>query len=393
MKKVIKICNFGPLKKAKVSLGYTNLIIGLQSSGKSCVMMMACYCSWVEKRISIRQSPQEFEDKGVFMQRFMEYYHVKGYDRTDTFVSYETDYMSFSYDNRTGEFRHKWGRYRSSYRRPKVSYIPAERNLVSLITNWSGLKTSYYNIIDFKDDWDMARSFMKKEDDILGLGVSYIYDEKTGKDAIVTRDNSKIDISNTSSGTQSLVPQIVLMDYLCNGINRAEKLTKERSFSDKVIVQFLLEHLYQKYNNREAHDTAFDEMLVVNVEGKDFLFHTQKRAKAFIQEVNGLLYTHHSEIFLEEPESNLFPTTQKHLVDWIAEQCSRKTHRPFFCIATHSPFVLTHILHEELYDFHLFITQEAGDGKYTVYEATEDDKQEIFDNDSDAFFNLDVFHD
>ena len=80
-------------------------------------------------------------------------------------------------------------------------------------------------------------------------------------------------------------------------------------------------------------------------------------------------------------------------MDWITEQCKRRTHRNFFFIATHSPYILTHILHEDLDDFHLFITQDAGEGKYYVYEATKDDKQEIFDNGSDAFFNLDVFHD
>ena len=393
MGKRIEIHNFGPLKEAVVELGQTNLIIGLQSSGKSCVMMMACYCSWVEKRIIIRQSPKEFEDNGVFLKRFVDYYHVKGYDRPETVISYQTGYMSFTYDNKSGEFKHNWGRIRSSYKRPKVSYIPAERNLVSLINNWSGLKTSYYNIIDFKDDWDIARSFMKKEDNILGLGVSYVYDANSGKDSIVTRDKSILDISNTSSGVQSLVPQMVLMDYLCNGIDKDEKVSKERSFSDKVIVQHLLEYLYQKHNHSENVDGAFNELDVVNVEGKDFLFRSKKEASAFKKDVNGLLMTHHAEIFLEEPECNLFPTTQKHLVDWIAEQCKRRNHRPFFCIATHSPYVLTHILHEELDDFHLFITRDVGEGKYGVYEATEKDKQEIFDNGSDAFFNLDVFHD
>lgn len=394
MEKIIEIRDFGPLKEAKVKLGYSNLIIGLQSSGKSCVMMMACYCSWVEKRICIRQSASEFQEKGVFMQRFMEYYHVKGYDRPETFVSYKTAHMSFTYDNRTGEFNHRWGRYRGSYKRPKVSYVPAERNLVSLIKSWSGLKTSYYNIIDFKDDWDMARSSLKKEENILGLGVSYVYDENTGKDAIMTRDNTLIEISDTSSGVQSLVPQIVLMDYLCNGIFAAEKIAKERSFSDKVIVQHLLEYLYKKHNKRDdSTGASINDLTIVNLEGKDYLFLLPEHAKAFKKESDGLLLTHHAEIFLEEPECNLFPTTQKHLVDWITEQCNRKTHRPFFFIATHSPFILTHILHEELYDFHLFITQDAGNGKYYVYEATDQDKQDIFDNDSDVFFNLDIFHD
>ena len=57
--KHIKIRNFGPLRNVDIDLSQINLIIGLQSSGKSCAMMVACYCSWVEKRIVLRQSAKE----------------------------------------------------------------------------------------------------------------------------------------------------------------------------------------------------------------------------------------------------------------------------------------------------------------------------------------------
>ena len=69
MKKTIEIHNFGPLKEAHLKPGLANLIIGLQSSGKSCVMMMACYCSWVEKRISIRQGGFVYVDKTGLVYR------------------------------------------------------------------------------------------------------------------------------------------------------------------------------------------------------------------------------------------------------------------------------------------------------------------------------------
>ena len=98
-------------------------------------------------------------------------------------------------------------------------------------------------------------------------------------------------------------------------------------------------------------------------------------------------------LFLEEPECNLFPTTQYHLMDWIVRIIKDKNHRNFFFIATHSPYVLTHLIHEDLKDFKLFIPQVGEDGLYTVFTASESDIQEIFDNGSDAFFNIDVFQD
>ena len=51
--KHLVIRNLGPLKEADVELKRINVIIGSQSSGKSCVLKTACYCTWVEKRIEL----------------------------------------------------------------------------------------------------------------------------------------------------------------------------------------------------------------------------------------------------------------------------------------------------------------------------------------------------
>ena len=55
MKRVI-IHNFGPIKDADISLKDVNVVIGEQSIGKSCVLKVACFCTWVEKRIEIEQN-------------------------------------------------------------------------------------------------------------------------------------------------------------------------------------------------------------------------------------------------------------------------------------------------------------------------------------------------
>lgn len=391
MKHVI-IRNFGPLLEADVQLGRTNLLIGLQSSGKSCVMMVACYCSWVEKRIALRQSPAEFVSNGDFMNQFLSYYHIKGYMHPDTYISYETEYMSFSYDNSKHVFEHTWKGKRYNYRRPKISYVPAERNLISLISNWSSLKTSYDNILDFKSDWDVARSFMNRENNILGLGMSYVYDKQTETDSVITADGHRLSLENTSSGVQSLIPQFVYIDYLCNGIFKAESQKRERTYSEKQNIYNALESYYQKYVVDVVRDDAMMDVRVVQIEGRDYPCHDEKTAKRFEKEVRHLLYTDHAEIFLEEPESNLFPTTQYHLMDWLVSLAENRMHKHFFFIATHSPYVLSKLIRENMKDFKVFLTQKTLEGKYRVYTASDDDVQAIFDNGSDAFFNLDVFN-
>ena len=171
------IRHFGPLNEADINLSRMNLIIGLQGSGKSCVMMMACHCAWVEKRIALRQSAKEFEQGMDFLNAITSYYRAKGYVHKDTFIRYESEYMEFQYDLAKQQFLHRWNKKRWSFKRPKVSYIPAERNMVSLVSNWSRLETSYDNILDFKEDWGTARRYVKTERDILGTGISYEYDE------------------------------------------------------------------------------------------------------------------------------------------------------------------------------------------------------------------------
>lgn len=389
MKHII-IRNFGPLKDVDIDLARINLIIGLQGSGKSCVMMTTCYCTWVEKRISLRQSAKDFEQDSLFLDTITSYYRTKGYVHDDTYIEYETEFMKFSYDHTTKKFTHKWKNFRWKYKRPKVSYVPAERNMVSLVSNWNRLETNYDNILDFKEDWDTARRYIKKEKDILGTGISYEYDEATGTDAVITISGKRVDLTSSSSGMQSLIPQFVHMDYLANGIYEDDNESKEKSYSEKQLVSNLLNLLYHRNQKKETEHTK-DIPVVIHMEGKDFLFKDRKVSLQFTMEASNLIFTDHAEIYLEEPEINLFPPTQFQLMDWIVEMASNDEHKNKFFIATHSPYILNHLLQENLKDFKLLLTYPVGDGSYSVMTADDETIQQIYDNGSDAFFNFEPF--
>jgi hypothetical protein len=386
--KRLAIKDFGPLSEAVVELGKLNLIIGMQSSGKSCVMMIACYCSWVEKRIVLRQSATEFEQGTEFIDMLERYYHCTGYVKSDTYIEYESPYMTFSYDNSTKSFKHEWKRNHWRYKRPKVSYIPAERNLISLITNWNKFETSYESILDFKSDLDISRRYVKHESDILGTGISYEFDETIGNEAIVTNDNHKLELINSSSGVQSLIPLFIHLDYLREGIYKDSDV--ERSYSKKQFENNLLNILYKNYNKKSKN--VGGSTRTIHIGGKDYVFNNDQQAEKFEQRAGSLLHTDHVEVFLEEPESNLFPITQFQLVNWILDIAYDKEHdNNFFFIATHSPYILSAILQEKIKDFKLFITYSTNNGLYGIKGMDEQSIKEIYSNGSDAYFNLEVF--
>ena len=386
--KHIKIRNFGPLRNVDIDLSQINLIIGLQSSGKSCAMMVACYCSWVEKRIVLRQSAKEFLDGDYFIAGIVSYYHAKGYVWPDTYIAYSSPYMSFEYDNLKHMFKHEWKTKRWNYKRPKVSYVPAERNMISLVSNWDRLETSYDNILDFKADFDIAKKCIKKEHNILGTGISYEYDEISGADAIVV-NSVRLDLMNSSSGIQSLIPQFVHLHYLDKHIYKAEKTEKEKTFSEKQLSYNLLNVLYERIFNNVDEKNAYGNPVVVHKEGKDYVFPNDKSATKFKKYADNLLNTNHAEIFLEEPESNLFPPTQFQLMNMVVDMVNSKTHKNFFFIATHSPYVLSHLLQEKIENFKLFLTYPV-EGGYNIKTASEKDIQDVYDNGADAFFNFDA---
>lgn len=93
------IRNFGPVREADLELRQVNVIIGMQSSGKSCVLKTACYCAWVEKRLELAQKPNGFGKGSAFIDIIADYYKMTGYVQDNTYIRYETNHLKFSYDH------------------------------------------------------------------------------------------------------------------------------------------------------------------------------------------------------------------------------------------------------------------------------------------------------
>jgi hypothetical protein len=258
--------------------------------------------------------------------------------------------MVFSYDNATKTFKFDWKEGRWNYHRSKVTYIPAERNLVAAIPNWFQVKFADDNIRDFMADWETARQATTDDLSVLNLGVSYHYDANTKSDKVKVLDGVTLDFTNTSSGLQSVIPLFVHLSHIT-------KIKNDRieSFANLQENNILL--------------TKLDE------EDKKDIY-------------SNFVHTHHCEIFLEEPEANLFPQTQSCLVEWLLDMTKGEQPSNLF-IATHSPYILNAFLEKTDIDMSLFYTRT--DSKLiSVKSTTEEDIQAIYDYGVDAFFNIET---
>jgi len=386
----LTIRNLGPIHLANINMKRVNVVIGEQSSGKSCLLKTASYCAKVEERIKIEQSADYFKQGDAFIRLFIQFHKMGDFVNDETEIAYESGYMRFSYVHKQREFSFDWKSCRWEYERPKVSYIPSERNLVAAIPNWFQVTFDSNNMKEFMADWEDARKSMSKGYDVLNLGVSYYYDPSNKSDRVRINNAKTIHFSNSSSGLQSLIPLLVLLNYITSDEYRQENnhnfdKSQERGKVLIALTKYYREHLDEL---RSLVSVGKDERLIWDDGFGNTQYH-QAVIDMFDDITQHFITAHHCDIFLEEPEQNLFPPTQGVLIQHLMALTEGHRHHRLF-IATHSPYILGKMLERMDYDFGLFYIQPGNNGMSEVREATEQDIQEIYEDGVDAFFNIET---
>ena len=313
MKKLI-IHNFGPIETVAIELKRVNLILGPQSSGKSTVLKVACFCDWMERQIAITQNPEKYCQPNFFVKNLVGFHKLEGFLHKDTFIRYENDAISFEYRAKSNKCTFDWANpaKRWAYKRTKIAYIPSERNLVAAIPNWYQVSMNNNNILDFMKEWEFARKQFTTKEKILDLPVSYRYSPTDKADRIVMCNGEELDLTNASSGLQSLTPLYIMLRYLTSGFYKQTQTKVEETILRDNLMEIVA---------RECADMEPKKQLEI---------------------VDGMLTPYRTDLFIEEPEAHIFPSTQKELVySLISLLNGRKKH---FCfIATHSPYIMTAI--------------------------------------------------
>jgi predicted ATPase len=313
----------GPIREIDIELKKVNVFMGPQGSGKSTLAKIISFCSWMEKG---NENTEEVQKSGL-ISKLMQYHRMEGYFSEDSQLAYVGDNVCLYYQFQ-GSFPVSWKGfspeplyndnefvlyYNEKSINPKVAYIPAERNFVSVVPNLNKYSEKDDSLQSFVNDWFEAKRAFTEQNPlkIEMLGIEYYYNAKTDSD-IIMQDGQKIRLNQSSSGFQSVVPLMALLGYLSTTIY---KENKPFSPAENEQMREILSHV-----SNEASDM---EQKVI------------ERIRGFLQ---GKVFTH-TQFIIEEPEQNLFPNTQCDLMCHLLDCLNHgKTHRAV--ITTHSPYIL-----------------------------------------------------
>ncbi len=343
------IRNVGPVKDVDIDLKRFNVIIGPQSSGKSTVAKILSTCEWVEKEVATTRDENAIGGKDDFKRLVENFHKMEGYFDTvaPSFIFYETDCVQITYD--ADGFRVVLKK-QSVYHRQKICYIPSERNMITL-PELNGFEFRTTNLRSFLFDWYRAREFYTPDNkaDILGLGMQYYYNKdlqsKNDRVQHVNGETYDISLSNSSSGLQSVVPLIVMLQYYSEqyfaeydskkSFEQEVKLNKTRRALTHEIV---LESYRPGFSEDESAELIkeFNEKLHMNDSVAVDIF------KRYNEVCDRLMIPDRTTFIVEEPEQNLYPCTQVALLEVMMALCSSSLGHGF-TVTTHSPYLLNYL--------------------------------------------------
>lgn len=343
----LRISNIGPVKDLEFSLNKINVFIGPQGSGKSTVAKILSFCLWLEKDCIKRQTTTHLDNDSL-KSLLIDYHNMKGYFSDYSYFRYDGDAICIEY---VGSVLHIQ-KQEEFHTAPlsKNAYIPAERNILSVPGIFSTKMPDNY-IHDFIADWLDIRTKYRNGGgvNLLGAGQNYTFDDTDNSDYIVSSGtNLKLPLSQVSSGLQSVTPICVMIDYLTKWIYSHHE---ERSPEDRRILREAAIARFMKQKNGYAD-------LLDNARQIDSLKETISNLSETIQTalemidkgldiptagefkdlISSLGNPSFSNIVIEEPELNLFPTTQVRLLYFILSNLNHS--RDNLVVTTHSPYIL-----------------------------------------------------
>lgn len=335
MKGRLIIKNVGPIKDVTIELNKINVIIGKQGCGKSTIAKLISYFAWVEKGLCTKLQLNYFLEGTIFYDRLVSFHKMDGYFDQDSFISYDSEFVHIEYNYGTAPIITKHDN--KMYKRVKVSYIPAERNIVAAIPNWFEVKLSDNNILSFMRDWETARR-LHTEDNSINIpnsSIEYYFDENSG-DMIKLDGKKKIQFTNSASGYQSSIPMIAVTDYVTKGIYSDD-------YQESVQMLSLRNNLITSYLKSTFEDETIDEIIGKALNSINNPEYAERNIyfKEFstINRIAGMLTkTNLSKVIIEEPEQNLFPETQRDILYSLIG--SALDDRVNMTITTHSPYIL-----------------------------------------------------
>ena len=339
----LKVKNFGPIKEGFsendgfMDISPITLFCGNQATGKSTIAKLFSTLTWLEKAVFRNDYDEAAVSNKEFFINFLKNQRIHEYIKDNSEIVYIGNACIFSYVNNNFSVSVNEAQLKN-YIRPKIMYIPAERNLLTILEDADKIQKLPVMLSILLERYCNARK--KLAQDPYSLPISNIKIKYDGINNItsVFSDNSQVvDISNSSSGIQSITPLSLISDYLAKSVTQdvfsnIQKLSAaERDKIKKDIHQF---------NDKELADTLLKELNMYFLAGSK-----QGISEKNVYLMKTILQYYFNQCFInivEEPEQNLFPESQNKVLYHLLE-CFNRNPNNQLMITTHSPYIISYL--------------------------------------------------
>lgn len=320
----IKVKNFGPIREGFVEndgwmdVKKVTVLIGNQGSGKSTVAKLISTLSWIEKDLyRSKGSTKRYRIQERVFKNHLEYHRIDGYLKNNTEIHYEGEAYKIIY---------KFGNnleiqsIDANYRLPKITYFPAERNFVSSVKkSKSGQKLTLWSqsLQEFKETFQEAKeNFKEKETFQLPISSNVDIEYNKLNDVLYVKGaDYKIQLSDSASGFQSFVPLFVVAKYLTGLIKYEQEMDE------------IQRETFKKESARIINDKVY----------------TEEQKRILLSNLASQFNIKRILNIIEEPEQNLFPTSQRNVINNLLEY-NNEVQDNKLIITTHSPYIINYMM-------------------------------------------------
>ena len=322
----IRIKNFGPIKDGMlnhhgwIDIKKVTVFIGNQGSGKSTIAKLISTFTWIEKALVRGDYDKKwFERKNKLKNQFLKYHRLENYVESDglnkTVIEYEGEAFHIQYENDSLKINEVQP---NKYPLPQIMYVPAERNFITYVKTPKELKLSSESLQEFLTEFDNAKNQLKSLENLPINNVDLEYDKLNNTLNLKGKDY-KLKLTEASSGFQSLVPLYLVSNYLANSIKNQSQKNNEMMTTDEL--QRFRKSVEDILKNENL--TEEQQRIALSVLSSKF------NKSAFIN-------------IVEEPEQNLFPTSQWHMLQSLLKFNSMSKGNKLI-LTTHSPYIINYL--------------------------------------------------
>ena len=232
-------------------------------------------------------------------------------------------------------------KFQGKYQLPQIMYVPSERNFISTIKSPRLLKLSSDSLIEFLTEFDNSKFELKGALSLPINNTNIDYD-KLNDIVNIKGNNYKVRLTEASSGFQSIVPLFMVSWYLANSIKKQKEGSSESMSSDE------LSRFKKGVSEIWSNNSLTDD---------------QKRfaISALSEKFNKTAFIN----IVEEPEQNLFPTSQRGIINSLLEFNNLGQDNKLI-ITTHSPYIINYLSIAIQANFLINVAKDRGESESII---------------------------